>query len=43
MELLERRETKYIYKLWLNEIKMKEWFGNEIFALLGCYAAYISN
>jgi hypothetical protein len=39
MELLERRETKYTYKLWLNKIKMKEWFGNEIFVLLGCCAA----
>jgi hypothetical protein len=39
MELLERLETKYTYKLWLNKIKMKEWFGNEIFALLGFYAA----
>jgi hypothetical protein len=27
MELFERRETKYTYKLWLNKIKMKEWFG----------------
>jgi hypothetical protein len=43
MELLEGRETKYTFKLWLNEIKIKEWFDNEILALLGCNAAYIGN
>ena len=43
MELLEGRETKYTYKLWLNETKVKEQFGNEIFAVLECCAAQIGN